>query len=186
LKIYGITKLKTDLIFLSDLRIHGKDVQVVNNLKKSFLCNPYGQYEFFFNSENNRRGVGILIKKSLDFAVESELRDSNNNILGLLIRIEGEQILLISVYGPNQHCEKFFLELGNILDKHKGTYTILGGDWNLTPSPLNVSFNPDVINMCKLPNEKHTRLLQSIQIRHSLVDAFRILYPTRKEFSYSA
>jgi exonuclease III len=38
--------------------------------------------------------------------------------------------------------------------------------------------------MQKIPNEKHTRLLQTIQLKFSLVDAFRILHPLKKDFSY--
>jgi hypothetical protein len=48
LKIYGITKLKSDIIFLSDIRLHGNNTQLVKNLESTFLCNPYCQYEFFF------------------------------------------------------------------------------------------------------------------------------------------
>jgi hypothetical protein len=45
--------------------------------------------------------------------------------------------------------------------------------------------NPDTLNMVKIPNEKHTRILQSLQLKFSLVDAFRVLYPNRREFSCS-
>jgi hypothetical protein len=64
LKIYGITKLRTDVIFMADIRVKNKNlVSAEEDLKRLFLHNPYGQYEFWCNSSSNKRGVGILIKK---------------------------------------------------------------------------------------------------------------------------
>jgi hypothetical protein len=65
LKIYGITKLRTDVILLSDIRVRNRNlVSVEEDLKNMFLNNPYGQYNLWFNSTSNKRGVGILIKKN--------------------------------------------------------------------------------------------------------------------------
>ena len=51
LKLYGIVKLRTDFILLSDTRlnceIRSQDVRTVN---KTFLVNPYKSYNFFHNS----------------------------------------------------------------------------------------------------------------------------------------
>jgi hypothetical protein len=65
LKIYGITKLRTDVILLSDIRVRNRNlVSAEEDLKNMFLNNPYGQYNLWFNSTSNKRGVGILIKKN--------------------------------------------------------------------------------------------------------------------------
>jgi hypothetical protein len=45
--------------------------------------------------------------------------------------------------------------------------------------------NPDVLNMVKIPNEKHTKQLHSLQLKFQLVDPFRILFPNKKEFTYT-
>jgi hypothetical protein len=64
LKIYGITKLRTDVVFLSDIRVKNKNlVSAEEDLKRMFLHNPYGQYDFWCNSTSIKRGVGVLIKK---------------------------------------------------------------------------------------------------------------------------
>jgi hypothetical protein len=127
MKLYGISKLNTDVIFLSDIRIHGKNSDVVRNLKKTFHCNPYSSYEFFSNSLNSSRGTGIFIKKSLDFSVEDEYRDPDCNLLGLRINTSGKKILLISIYGPNINCDSFFPNLSTILIKNKGIQVVMGG-----------------------------------------------------------
>jgi hypothetical protein len=38
--------------------------------------------------------------------------------------------------------------------------------------------------MSAIPNEKHSKLLISFQLKFSLVDPFRILHPNRRDFSY--
>jgi hypothetical protein len=48
LKICGITKLKSDIIFLSDIRISNKNlISNSDDLKRQFLNNPYEKYDFF-------------------------------------------------------------------------------------------------------------------------------------------
>jgi exonuclease III len=66
LKVCGITKVKSDIIFLSDTRLSNKNlVSAEDDIKYSFLHNPYGRYNAVFNSTKNKRGVGILIKYEL-------------------------------------------------------------------------------------------------------------------------
>jgi exonuclease III len=185
LKLYGILKLKTDVIFLSDIRLPEQPSKtVIRNLTFVFETNPYCSYKFFYSSVKSSRGVGILIKHSLNISVEAEERDNEGNILGLACSYKGEKLALFSVYGPNKTCPKFFDDLDRFLTKYNNTPVLLAGDWNLTPSALPLNLNPDVLNMKKLPNEQHSKLLQGLQLKFSLVDPFRILHPNRKDFSY--
>jgi exonuclease III len=138
----------------------------------------------YLNSLQSSHGVGILIKHDLNVTVERELVDPHYNILGLAATIKGEKLLLISVYGPNKNCDDFFPMLDNFLQQFRDRPAILGGDWNMTPSPLPQEINPDTLNMQKIPNEKHSRLLQTLQLKYALIDPFRVLHPNRSDFSY--
>jgi hypothetical protein len=65
-KIYGIAKLRTDIIFMSDIRLSTKNkISCSNEMTKKFSNTPYGSYDFYFNSSKNKRGVAILVKKIL-------------------------------------------------------------------------------------------------------------------------
>jgi hypothetical protein len=75
-----------------------------------------------------------LLKKSIDFAVEGEFRDTNCNILALRINTKGEKLLLIAIYGPNKYCDDFFVDLDRILSLNKGIPIVVGG--GLEPNPL--------------------------------------------------
>jgi hypothetical protein len=66
LKMYGITKLRTDIILLCDIRLsNSQNVPQTRNATLTFRTNPYGSYNFYYNSTKNKRGVGILLKKIL-------------------------------------------------------------------------------------------------------------------------
>ena len=74
LKLYGITKLKADFIFLSDIRLGSKSLvgNSIAILERTFLVNPYCAYTLYANSSRSSRGVGILVKKSLSISVMAE------------------------------------------------------------------------------------------------------------------
>jgi hypothetical protein len=109
LKICGITKLKSDIIFLSDIRLSNKNlVSCSNDVKRLFLNNPYEKYEFHYNSTKNKRGVGILIKSSLSLSITDEYRSQDENILALRATFRGTEVVLVSIYGPNSNDMAFF------------------------------------------------------------------------------
>ena len=68
-----VVQFKSDIIFLSDIRLGKKsDERCISLLSKMFLTNPYGSYDFYYNSTMSSRGVGILIKKNLNVSVLAE------------------------------------------------------------------------------------------------------------------
>ena len=127
-KIYGITKLKTDIIFLSDIRICNRSlVSGVADITKTFSTNPYQSYKFFHNSSSNKRGVGILIKNDLCFAEERIVRDPGENYILLRARIKGTVMTLAAIYGPNKYEPDFFVNLSRDIRNIGGTNIIMGG-----------------------------------------------------------
>jgi hypothetical protein len=94
-KIYGITKLKTDFVFISDTRICNKNlVPAGNDICKMFRTNPYMQYQFFYNSSSNKRGVGILINNKISFSEIARETDPEENYLLLKLNIQGITIIV--------------------------------------------------------------------------------------------
>jgi hypothetical protein len=62
---------------------------------------------------------------------------------------------------------------------------VLGGDWNATWSNLGPDENNDIMGMIRTPNVANGTMLKNLASKYDLTDPFRILYPTRKAFSYS-
>ena len=87
-----------------------------------------------------------------------------------------------TVYGPNSLCPNFFTDLANILNHVKNLPIIVGGDWNCTPSTADITLNPDVINMAKLPKIAHSRLLATLMDKFDLVDLYRVYHPNTGVF----
>ena len=132
-KIYGITKLKTDLIFLSDIRLCNKNlVSASNDFTKIFRTNPYCSYNFFFHSSRNKRGVGMLIKSNITFSEEARVTDPEENFLLIRAVIQGTTVILGSIYGPNEYNHNFFNHLDTAIRDLGNFPIILGGDWNCT------------------------------------------------------
>jgi exonuclease III len=136
-KILGIVKLKSDVIFLSDVRLSNRNMvsskgDVINLLR----TNKFASYSAFFNSTKNKRGVAILINNNLSFSVEAEIRDEEENVLLLRCNIGGDMCIIGAIYGPN-NFDINFLEFLHREVTALGDYPIvLGGDWNMTFSNL--------------------------------------------------
>jgi exonuclease III len=185
LKIYGITKLRSDIIFLSDVRLSNRNlVSAKDDVSRLFLHNPYEKYILYANSTKNKRGVGILIKQSLGVDVVQQWLDDNENILALRCRHQGKDLLLVSIYGPNNIDIDFFNNLTDILLENRDVNCVLGGDWNCTYSSSPPQENSDILNMHRLPNLTHSRKLKELCEQFDLVDPYRFLYPDSLEFTY--
>ena len=93
-KIYGITKLNKDIIFLSDIRLCNKNLILASNdCSKIFMVNPYSSYKFVFQSSRNKRGVGILFKNAISISEEARVSDPDNNFLLLHVTFKGTTMI---------------------------------------------------------------------------------------------
>jgi hypothetical protein len=114
-KLFGILKLKSDIILMSDVRISNRNlVSSKNDITNVLRSNQYGSYNPFFNSSSNKRGVGILINNSLQFSVEEQKCDPEENYILLRASIKGKTYIVGAVYGPNNHDHNFSITLKTI------------------------------------------------------------------------
>ena len=184
-KIYGVAKLKTDLIFLSDIRVCNKNkVSAANDLCNSFITNPYCSYSFIYNSSQNKRGTGILIKSDIIFTEQARRTDRDENFILVRIEIKGKTLIVGSIYGPNKTDPDFFNNLRTAILELGNFPIILGGDWNCTVSKDPVDENIDCLNMLNLPNGRHSSLLDDLCNNLSLMDPYRGFFPLRKDYTY--
>jgi exonuclease III len=175
-KIAAILALQTTIIFLSDIRLN------TNNVPFNNFFSP--RYDMIHNSTENRRGVGILISRTLQYTLLNEYRDNNNNVLALRIDVCGTIILLISVYGPNNNDMEFYTYLRNIRYKYPGIPTICAGDWNATYCTENGEGNIDIFNMSKPPSVVRSGWLADIYDNFNMSDPFRAIHYAKKEYTY--
>jgi exonuclease III len=185
LKIYGICKLRSDVILLSDVRLSNRQgVSDIKYVKETFKINPYCSYHLIHNSTKNKRGVAILIKNSITFSVEDERADPGENFLACRLQIEGCTFILVSVYGPNGSDLQFFVNLKDNISSLGQHPIVIGGDWNCLWSKANVGLNIDALNMVSLPNGQNSKKLREVSELLDITDPFRVLHPSRRDFSY--
>ena len=185
-KIYSIVKLKSDIIFLSDIRLSTSNVtHAISRLKRDFQVNPYQSYELVYNSTQNKRGVAILIKTGIGLSEITVSKDPEENFL--LIKLQdntGNKLIVGSIYGPNENNPEFFDRLEMSLANLGNHPIIIGGDWNTTYSTENIENNPDCLNMVDVPNRRHSLRIAELCTTLRLTDPYRYLWPNKKVFSY--
>jgi exonuclease III len=185
-KFYGIVSLKTDVIFLSDIRMCNKyGITDMHFIKNTFSVNPYCSYNFYHQSLKNSRGVGILIKKSITHAILDTWGDVDDNYLVLKARIHEYTVILVSIYGPNNRDDDFFNRLTECIRSAGDFPVIMGGDWNTVFSCLPLAVNIDVLNMSALPNPSNSKKIKDMCEVLKLIDPYRILYPNIVKYSYA-
>jgi exonuclease III len=149
-----------------------------------FLNNPYDKYDFFYNSTQNKRGVGILIKSTICYSILDTKKSADENILLLRANIRDTEVALVSIYGPNNNDPLFFDTLAEFLAPYEGANIIMGGDWNCTYSADPIHSNIDCINMARVPNASHSTKLLDLCSRFNLFDPFRFLFPEKRDFTF--
>jgi exonuclease III len=188
LKICGITKLKSDIILLSDIRISNKNfISAEQDIKNMFLHNPYERYNCFFNSTKNKRGVAILIKYDLQYEVLNEIAATDENSLMLHLKIQGNNLCIISIYGPNNTDIDFFTKLEESVRHYTNQQVpiIIVGDFNCAYSSDPVPANIDCHNMTRPPNITHSKKINELCEQFNLVDPYQLMNPDLQEFTYS-
>jgi exonuclease III len=140
LKISAIGGYELDILLLSDTRLNGRDRVVSEKLSL--------HYKMHHNSRKKSRGVAVLFSNRLSVELLERAADVDKNILLLKVKINGNTLIVGSVYGPNSDisCEPFFEFIRQTCNRWQGHPIILGGDWNATPSLDDIAHNLDVIS----------------------------------------
>ena len=165
-------KKSPDILIVVDTRL-AKDIE---NAVKAEWGGP--SYFSSFNSQS--RGVAIFIKKDLPIKIIDQFSDKNGNILSILVELEGRQILIQGIYGPNKdepnfYSDECFLKLNEWCPSH----AIFAGDWNIALDP-----NIDTCNYINYNNQGARAELLNKMNELELIDVFREFHPLEKKFTW--
>jgi len=186
-KVAAITQSKTDIVFISDIRlVNGNGIANDERVRSAFRDSKNNSYECIFNSSKNGRGVGILIANSLNFTLEEEKKDTGENFLAIRAAFDNKKVILVSVYGPNSVDRKFFTDLERAINQlNSGNFPIImGGDWNTTWDNNPVHVNIDTFQMANVPNHLNSVSLKNLCNRLTLCEPYRVLYPNKRDYTY--
>jgi hypothetical protein len=120
LKLSALINYKTDIILLSDIRLNGKHDTVLSKLNL--------WYKVYFNSTRNSRGVAVLISNQVEHSVLETSVDPQENALLMKLCIKGKNVVIGSIYGPNDNnCLSFFDFINQTIGRWQDCPVILGG-----------------------------------------------------------
>ena len=130
-KLNWVISNNLDICFLSEVKFH--DLSLLPTIKRFLSTNNLGSYDLYLNSTGSRRGTAIIIRKKLDIQVVTEFRDKNENFILLECRLNNKNILLGSIYAPNDDQSVFFTDLESALSRFSSMKIILGGGLEFMP-----------------------------------------------------
>ena len=155
-----------------------QDTHFTKDIENRVRC-EWGFDAYFSSFSSNSRGVCILFNNNFEYKVTGQISDPNGNYLILDVKIDSKQIILCSVYGPNQDTPSFFSDLLAIIDSYNQENIIICGDFNLV---LQTNMDYDNYLHVNNPNARKT-LLQIIEER-GLIDSFREIHPFEKKYTW--
>ena len=137
----------------------------------------YDCYINCFNSQS--RGVAILINNNFDCKVNDIKKDANGNLLILNCKIEGKNVTLVNIYGPNRDNPVFYQQVGDMMSTYEDTLFILAGDFNLI-----LNQDMDSQNYVNLNNPNARDKVINMKIEYNLMDCWRESHLENKEFTW--
>ena len=89
------------------------------------------------------------------------------------------------IYGPNlDESISIYDQIEQKIFEQDCESTILGGDWNCTWDCAGVDSNIDVLDMASIPSKNRSERLKKLCNSLKLTDPYRVLYPTKRDFTY--
>lgn len=119
-----------------------------------------------------------MFNNNFEFKVHEQISDNNGNYLVLDITIEGKRITLLTIYGPNEDCPKFYENISDIISNLSND-VIMVGDFNLI---LDTSM--DYFKYLHINNAKARQVVLEQMNTHNLIDIYREFYPDVKRYTW--
>ena len=107
-----------------------QDVHINNNLE-SFIKAEWGYDAYFSSYTNMSRGVMVLINNNFEQTVKNIRTDKNGNYIILDMEIQGKEITIVNLYGPNEDNPQFYENIVKKISEFENENVIICGDWNL-------------------------------------------------------
>ena len=132
------------------------------------------------HGSNNARGVTISVKKRKKLSVKGEKKDPKGRFLILNCLINGDNYLLVNVYGPNHDSQEFFTELTESIDELNVDQKIISGDFNFV-------LNTDIDKQGGLPstnNNSRDFIASYVLNNNGLCDIWREMHLDEFKFTW--
>lgn len=120
-----------------------------------------------------------MLRKNIPFIQNKTIADPNGRFLVVSGCLCSTPVTFVNIYGPNFDCPEFFRAVFNSIPNIDQTNVIVGGDMNCV---LNVKLDKRFSK--SLQQSKSGQCLNTVLKNLNIVDIWRLLFPTSREFYY--
>ena len=146
---------------------------------ESYIKNEWGYKIFMSGLTSNKRGVMILLNNNFQHDIGRVVTDPNGNFIILEISLKGKKITLVNIYGPNEDCPQFYLNIKQKVEEFDNEMAIICGDWNMIIDP-----DLDCENYKHINNPRARSVVREWLDLFDFIDAYRLNYDEKKEFTW--
>lgn len=165
-----LKKEKVDIAFLQETHLSNEEHK---KLKRDWVGQAY-----FSSFTSNKRGTVILIHKKLPFIFKEQYSDFEGRHILIRGMLYGQELTLLNVYAPNEDNPKFMMDMITLFNQYNTDFGIVAGDFNCHMDSNLDKSSTTLSN----PNASKTLRLASADV--GLVDVWRELNPTRKDYTF--
>lgn len=162
---------KFNIICLQDTHLNPK--------LESFVKSEWGFDAYFSSYTTNSRGVMILINNNFEQKVNRVKTDNNGNFIILDMTIEGKNITLVCLYGPNEDNPQFYENLILKVTEFENEQVIMCGDWNLV-----LDTNMDYENYVNINNPRARDIVLNWLQDDNFKDPWRIMNEEVRKYTW--
>ena len=144
-----------------------------------YIRSEWGGNIIYNSYTSNSRGVCILFSNNFEYKILRTQADGAGNYMIVDMEIEGKQLTLVNIYGPNEDSPEFYRKLADITEKFENETCILCGDFNLVQDQ-----EMDTSNYLHINNPKAKECVLNLKEDFNLVYPFRELKGNEKRYTW--
>ena len=135
---------------------------------------------FFFSSYTTMsRGTMVLLNNNFEQKVKKVKTDKNGNFIIVDMEIQGREISLASIYGPNEDNLNFYETLLRNIADFENENVIVCGDWNLV-----LDTEKDCFNYLHVNNPRAMNVVLNLMEQENFIDVWRVMNEDKKQYTW--
>lgn len=167
-----LKNMHSDIVYLQETHLSDDEHK---KLSKSWASQVfYSSY-----SSGHKRGVAILLHRSVQFCLDSVFKDKEGRYIIVNGTIDGVWVTMCNVYAPNDNKPQFIKNIFSVIIERAKGLLLVGGDFNCSLSLL-LDKNPPSSS----PQTSMAKALKNVCEELEFLDIWRFLHPKQRDYTF--